>query len=146
MTTPAAAERSQVVHVCLWCVIAVLGEVGLYASYRGHDARFHWFTHFFVGASVALVVMAVVALRTRRAVPLALVWPFLGHVVAMFPDFLFTAGIAHERWMDVFLGHISTHFVPGRNVTWFVVFLVALGSYLAVLARVSPAQRERASW
>ncbi len=137
----AAAPRSSALRVCLWCVIAVLGEVGLYASYRGHDARFHWFTHFFVAASVAFVAMAVVATRTRRPAPLPLVWIFLAHVVAMFPDFLFTAGIAHERWMDVFLGHISTHFVPGRNLTWFVVFLSALAAYLVVLARLPRAER-----
>jgi hypothetical protein len=64
-------------------------------------------------------------------------WPT---VVAMFPDFLFTAGMVHERWIDVFLGHISTHFVPGRNLTWFAVFLAALAVYLAVLARL-PAER-----
>ena len=136
----AAASRSSALRVCSWCVIAVLAEVGLYASYRGHDARFHWFTHYFVGAAVALVAMAMVAVRTRRPVPLPLVWIFLAHVVAMFPDFLFTAGMAHERWMDVFLGHISTHFVPGRNLTWFAVFLAALAAYLAVLARL-PAER-----
>ncbi|MBW3555709.1 MAG: hypothetical protein KY454_02105 [Actinobacteria bacterium] len=143
MTTPVAAEGAgRALRLCLWCVVAVVAEVGLYASYRGHDARFHWFTHFFVGASFALVVMAVVALRRRRAVPVPLVWPFIAHVVAMFPDFLFAAGIAHQRWMDVFLGHISTHFVPGRNLTWFVVFLLALGFYLAVLGRVSPVQED----
>ncbi len=142
MTTPTAAiDRGSKLQLCLWCVIAVLAEVGLYASYRGHDARFHWFTHFFVGASVALVAMAVVAARTRRPVPLALVWIFLAHVVAMFPDFLFSAGIAHQRWMDLFLGHISTHFVPGRNLTWFVVFLAALGAYLVVLACLPRAER-----
>ena len=142
MITPvAAADRSSALRVCLWCGIALLAEVGLYASYRGHDARFHWFTHFFVGASLALVVMALVAARTRRPVPLPLVWPLLGHVVAMFPDFLFAAGIAHQRWMDVFLGHISTHFVPGRNLTWYVVFLACLGAYLAVLDRLRPERR-----
>ncbi|MDP9388091.1 MAG: hypothetical protein M3Q48_09320 [Actinomycetota bacterium] len=140
MTTPVtAAEPGAALRVCLWCVIAVVAEVALFASYRGHDARFHWFTHFFVGASVALVLMAVVAARRRRPVPLPLVWPLLGHVVAMFPDLLFTAGVAHERWMDVFLGHISTHFVPGRNLTWFVVFLAALGAYLVVLGRLRAA-------
>ncbi len=141
-TSLVAAEPRGALRVCLWCVIAVLAEVGLYASYRGHDARFHWFTHFFVGAAVALVVMAVVAARTRSPVPLPLVWSFLTHVVAMFPDFLFAAGLAHYRWMDVFLGHISTHFVPGRNLTWFVVFLVALAAYLVVLARLPVAERE----
>ena len=141
MTTMAGGDRTSALRVCLWCVIAVVAEVGLYASYRGHDARFHWFTHFFVGASVALLVMTAVAARTRRPVPLPLVWPFLAHVVAMFPDFLFSAGIAHQRWMDIFLGHISTHFVPGRNVTWFLVFLLALGAYLAVLARSGTGDR-----
>ncbi len=138
MTTSAGVgeHRSDALRLCLWCVVAVVAEAGLYASYRGHDARFHWFTHFFVGASVALVVMAVVSSCTHRPVPLPLVWPLLAHVVAMLPDFLFTAGIAHERWMDVFLGHISTHFVPGRNFTWFAAFLVALAAYLAVLARL----------
>ncbi|MBW3548956.1 MAG: alpha/beta hydrolase [Actinobacteria bacterium] len=128
MRSPSATLR-----ICLWCVAATLVEVALFVSYRGHDARFHWFTHFFVGASVALVVMALVARRQRRPVAYPLVWPVLGHVVAMFPDLLFAGGEAHAPWMDVFLGHISTHFVPGRNLTWFVVFLAALGLYLTQL-------------
>ena len=141
MTAPASAvERSAALRVCLWCIVAAVAEVGLYVSYRGHDARFHWFTHFFVGSSLALVVMAVVATRTRRPVPLPLVWPFLAHLVAMLPDFLFTAGIAHERWMDVFLGHISSHFVPGRNLTWFAMFLAALAAYVVVVAQLPRAE------
>ncbi len=59
----------------------------------------------------------------------------------MSPDFVFAGGMAHERWMDLFLGHISTHFVPGRNLTWFVAFLVALAAYLAVLAWLPAADR-----
>ena len=137
MTTPtAAAERSTALRVGSGCVIAVLAEIVLYLSYRVHDARFHWFTHFFVGASVALAVMTAVAARTRRPVPLPLLWPFLAHVVAMFPDFLFFGGVAHERWMDLFLGHISTHFIPGRNLTWFVVFVISLTAYVTLLARL----------
>ncbi|MDP8937206.1 MAG: hypothetical protein M3O23_05685, partial [Actinomycetota bacterium] len=114
MSTPAAVPpaTARVLRLCLWCVLAVAVEIALYLSYRGHDARFHWFTHFFVGSAVALLIMSVVALWTGRPVPLPLVWPLLGHLYAMFPDFLFTGGhIAHEPWMDVFLGHISTHFV-----------------------------------
>ena len=133
-------------RICLWCILAVVVEIALYLSYRGHEARFHYATHLFVGASAALVIMSVVAWRRRRPVPYPLVWPVLGHLFAMFPDFLFTAGTAHYRWMDVFLGHISTHFVPGRNLTWAIVYLVALGTYLTVLSRVarpatSPAAR-----
>lgn len=119
--------------VCLWCVLAVLVEIGLFRSYQGHDARFHWFTHFFFGASAALVAMSVVAWQTRRPVPLPLLWLLLGHLVAMTPDFLFTAGIAHRRWMDIFLGHNSSHLVAGRNLTWYVVFAVCLAAYLAVV-------------
>jgi hypothetical protein len=122
--------------VCLWCLLVVLVEIGLYLSYRGHDARFHWLTHFFVGAATALLVMSLLAWRRRCPVPYPLVLPVAAHLVAMFPDFLFTAGIAHFWWMDLFLGHISTHFVPGRNVTWYLIFLAALGLYLAVLSRL----------
>jgi hypothetical protein len=86
-----------------------------------------------VGASAALVVMTPVAWYRRRPVRVPLAWVIAGHLVAMFPDFLFTAGIAHRRWMDVFLGHISTHFVVGRNLTWYLVFAATLGAYLVVL-------------
>jgi hypothetical protein len=139
MKMPSAAqeETGRFLRLCLWCLLAVVVEIALYLSYRGHDARFHWFTHFFVGSAVALLLMSAVALRTRRPVPLPLVWPMLGHLYAMFPDFLFTGGhIAHERWMDVFLGHVSTHFMPGRNLTWYVAFLAAMALCLGVLHRV----------
>ena len=134
---PTTAPR--VVRLCLWCVVAVMVEVGLYLSYRGHDARFHWFTHFFVGSAVALVVMSIVALRTRRPVPVPLVWLLVGHLFAMLPDLAFTGGhVAHEPWMDVFFAHISSHFVPGRNVTWYLVFLAATACYLVILDRLRP--------
>jgi len=128
-------KERRTARICGWCALAVLAEIALYISYRDHDARFHWFTHFFVGASAALILMAVVVARTRRPVPLPLVWPLLGHLFAMFPDFMFTAGVAHQRWMDIFLGHISTHFVAGRNLTWYAVFLASLAVYLGVLDR-----------
>ena len=114
----------------LWCIGAVIVEVALFFSYRGHDARFHWFAHFFVGATVAFLVMALIAHRRRRPVRYPLVWPVLGHLVAMFPDLLFAGGQAHEPWMDLFFGHIRTHFVPGRNLTWYALFLAAVGLYL----------------
>jgi hypothetical protein len=136
---PASIETGRGLRVCLACVVAALAEVALYASYRGHEARFHWFTHFFVGASAALLLMAPVAARSRTPVELPVVWAVLGHLYAMFPDFLFVAGIAHRRWMDVFLGHLSTHFVPGRNLTWYVVFVASLALYLSILARTRPA-------
>ena len=140
-TTPRRSSLSRL-RVCGWCAVAVLAEIGLYLSYRGHDARFHWFTHFFVGSSAALVVMTAVTLRQRRAAPLPLVWLLLGHLVAAFPDVLFLFGIAHQRWMDIFLGHVSTHFMPGRNTTWYAAFLVALAAYLITLDRLAVAGRD----
>ena len=137
-TSAAPLSTTRALRVCLWCAAAALVEVALYLSYRHHDGRFHWFTHFFIGASAALLVMTIVAVRTRRPVPYPLVGIVLGHLFAMFPDFLFEAGTAHYRWMDVFLGHLTSHFVPGRNWTWYVVFLVALGAYLATLDRLRP--------
>jgi membrane protein implicated in regulation of membrane protease activity len=54
----------------------------------------------------------------------------------MLPDFLFLwFSIIHQNWMDVFLWHIGAHFVPGRNITWYVIFLLALATYLLVLRR-----------
>lgn len=139
MNASPPAKTPRVARLCLLCAAAVVVEIGLYLSYRGHDARFHWFTHFLVGSAVTLVIMCVVALRARRPVPVPLVWLLLGHLFAMLPDLAFTGGhVAHEAWMDVFLGHVSTHFVPGRNLTWYLVFLVATACYLGVLDRLRP--------
>ncbi|MGH3845770.1 MAG: hypothetical protein ACRDS0_30760 [Pseudonocardiaceae bacterium] len=121
----------------LGAAVTVATEVELYASYQAHEARFHWFTHFFVGGATALVLMAVAVVQRRRPVPLPGLWVILGHLIAMFPDFLFSAGIPHRHWMDVFLGHLSTHFMPGRNLTWYLVFLAALAGYLAVVTRIA---------
>lgn len=113
----------------------VLVELALYFSYRVHSARFHWATHFLVGASAALVAIAVWAWVTQRPVRHPALWIMVGHLYAMFPDFLFEAGHPHEWWMEVFLLHIRSHFVPGRNVFWLAVFLTALALYLVVLDR-----------
>ncbi len=135
MTTSGLMLDRRGLRFCAWCVVAVAVEVAFYLSYRGHDARFHWFTHFFVGASVALLVMAAVTLRIHRPVPLPLVWIVLAHAFAMFPDFLFVGGHVHEHWMDVFFGHLSAHYMPGRNLTWYVVFLACLALYLFAIDR-----------
>jgi len=113
----------------------VVVEVLLYVSYRSHDARFHWLTHFLAGASTALVLMAAWTWFRRRPAPFPLVWVVVAHLFAMVPDLLFRAGVAHEWWMDLFLLHIRSHFVPGRNLTWLVVFGFALTAYLVTVDR-----------
>jgi len=126
--------------LCGYCALFVLAEVLLYASYRHHDARFHWFLHFFVGASAALWLMALVAWRRRAAVPYPSLWILAGHLFAMTSDFLFlVSSIIHQDWMDVFLLHIRAHFIPGRNLSWYLIFLLSFSAYLKVVASLSPA-------
>ncbi len=124
-----------------WLLLVAV-EVALYASYRSHDARFHWSTHFLVGGAVALGGMAAYARLRRRPARLPALWILAAHLFAMFPDFLFEAGHPHEWWMEVFFLHIRSHFVPGRNLFWLAVFLLALAAYLAVLERYGREEAE----
>ena len=117
-------------------VAALAVEVVLYRSYLAGDGSFHWFTHFFAGTSLVLLIMTVVTLRRRRPVPVPLLWLVIGHLVAMGPDLLFVKEIAHRRWMDVFVAHNVSHFIPGRNLTWYLIFLACLAAYLSVLSYV----------
>ncbi len=125
----------------LVALLAICAGVGLYVTYQAHEARYHWFTHFFIGASVGLIAMSVWIAEEKRRVPYPAIWIFAGHAVAMAPDFLFAFGIPHQRWMDVFLGHLSALSVPGHNLTWYAVFLVTLAGYLTADARLR-AQRD----
>ena len=110
---------------------AALGaEVVLYWFYVNGDGAFHWFTHFFAGTSAALVVMTILVMTRHCPVRLPLLWLIAGHVVAMGPDVLFVHEMAHRRWMDVFIAHNVSHFIPGRNVTWYAIFLACLATYL----------------
>ena len=107
-------------------------EVLLYLSYQHHDARFHWFLHFFVGTSAALIAMAVLTFWSARPVRFPLLWLLMGHLIAMLPDILWNLQVLpHQPWMDVYLLHISSHFMPGRNWTWYIIFLVCLAVYLS---------------
>ena len=111
----------------------IVAEIVLYAIYSDQQASFHWFTHFLVGGSVALLGFCIWIMTTHRSVGWPLLWVYLAHIFAMVPDFLYNyAHIPHKPWMDVFMGHLSSHFIPGRNWTWYVVFMLTLGIYLAL--------------
>lgn len=129
------APRSRLPALVSWCALAAGVDIILYISYFAHQHRFRWLTHLFVGSSVALLVMSVVAWRTGRPVRLPLVWLIVGHLFGIVPDLLFKEGAEHRRWMDVFLGHLSTHFVPGHNWTWYTILLASLALYLWVSRR-----------
>lgn len=126
--------------------VAALGiaEALLFASYRGHEASFHWATHLLIGLSAAAVTnLAWLALKgapARWQVLSILAW----HLYAMFPDLLFSAGIPHHAWMNVFLGHISSHYLPGGAYTWLFVALVLSALYAIFLSGWLAARRSEA--
>jgi hypothetical protein len=115
-----------------------MAELLLYLSYQHHDSRFHWFLHFFAGTSAALIVMTLVTYWSNRTILFPFLWVLIGHTVAMFPDILWSAELLpHQHWMDIFVFHISSHFIPGRNWTWYVIFLLCLALYLYARQRQS---------
>lgn len=111
----------------------VVAELVIFLSYQHSDGRFHWFLHFFVGATVTLTALAAQTWWSGRVLRYPLLWVLLGHLLAMIPDLLF-AIMPHQPWMDLFLVHVSAHFMPGRNWTWYALFLLSLAGYLAARA------------
>ena len=114
--------------------LLVVAEIALYASYDVHDARFHWATHFLVALAFASLVLLVRLLVTGVPGPRLLLPAVLGfHLFAMFPDILFRGGVPHYRWMDVFLGHITVHYLPGGDGSWLIIALTSLGLFVGAL-------------
>lgn len=126
-------------------VVLVAAEVLLLRSYGAHDARFHWATHFLVGLAFAALWCLARLVLTGAPGPRWLLMTVLGfHLYAMLPDLLFRGGVPHYRWMDVFLGHVAAHYVPGGDLTWFVVAAVCSGLYAAALTAWLRARRAEA--
>jgi hypothetical protein len=134
-----ALEESWMKAPVVWqLVLFATAEVLLYLSYQHHDTRFHWFLHFFVGTSAAFGVMTLITYWSNRTILFPFLWLLVGHVIAMFPDILWSAELLpHQAWMDIFVLHISSHFIPGRNWTWYVIFLLCLALYLYVRQKVT---------
>jgi pimeloyl-ACP methyl ester carboxylesterase len=127
-------------------VLLVGAELALYASYDVHDARFHWATHFLVGLAFASLVLLARLLLTGVPGPRLLLPMVLGfHLFAMLPDLLFRGGVPHYRWMDVFLGHVAAHYLPGGDGSWLVIALLCLGLYAAALTAWIRARRAEAA-
>lgn len=134
-----ALEESWMKAPVVWqLALFATAEVLLYLSYQHHDTRFHWFLHFFVGTSAAFGVMTLITYWSNRTILFPFLWLLVGHVIAMFPDILWSAELLpHQAWMDIFVLHISSHFIPGRNWTWYVIFLLSLALYLYVRQKVT---------
>ena len=140
--TPEAAYRPlRPASLAVQLVVLLVGEVLIYRSYSGYDALFHYSTHLLVGVLAAAVVLLGYLLLMGRPAPGQVLIVLGAHLVAMAPDVLFRGGIPHDAWMDVFLGHVASHFIPGGDETWLVLALLAYGAYLAVLAAWLRARR-----
>lgn len=108
----------------------------LLARYVQQEAGFHWATHVLVGLSVWALVNGL-WLGLKGAPARVQVLSILGwHLLALVPDLLFSRGhVPHDDWMDVFLGHISAHGVPGGMYAWLLVALTMSGLYALLLGR-----------
>jgi hypothetical protein len=124
-------------------VVPVAVLVVLLAVYLSLDVQIHWFLHLFLGGSAALLVATAVGLSTGRfgsALPIVTI----GAVINAIPDVLYLYfHVAHQPWMDVFTWHVEAHFMPGFPVSWYLIFLLALGVYFVtqVVPRTRPALR-----
>lgn len=118
----------------LQLIVLTAAEVGLYQAYSVHDSRFHYATHLLVAliaTSAFQAVYLLLAARPARGQILSL----LGfHLLAMWPDLVFRAGVPHYRWMDpISLFHISSHYLPGGDNSWLVLGASAATGYVALL-------------
>jgi hypothetical protein len=127
-----------------WQLVAVaLGEALVLTAYRFTDSLFHWSTHLLVGLTAAAVYnLLVLSIRSRPA-PGQLVSILAAHLVAMAPDVVFPFGIPHLLWMDVFLVHISAHYLPGGDVGWLVIAFTVTTVYVAILSMWLQARARR---
>ncbi len=139
-------SRLAMVKRTLEVSVVLVVEALLYLDYRRGDGTFHYYTHLFAGATLALLLMTVAARHWRRPIRVPFLAVLGGHLLAMGPDALYVRDMAHQRWMDVFVAHNVSHFIPGRNVTWYLLFLAALSLYLttAPLGFAQRAQEEHA--
>lgn len=121
--------------LALQLIVLIAAEAGLYATYSAHDARFHWATHFLVAMTVSALFLLTGLLVTGVPRPRFLLLVVLGvHLFAMAPDIFFRAGAPHQLWMDVFLGHITVHSLPGGDLSWLLIALGATVAYVSALA------------
>lgn len=124
----------------------VLAELALFGSYDVHDARFHWATHFLVALAFTSLLLLARLLLTGASGPRYLLLTVLGfHLFAMAPDLLFRGGVPHYRWMDLFLGHVAAHYLPGGDGSWLAIALTLTAVYVAALTAWLRARRAEAA-
>jgi hypothetical protein len=132
----AGAERPLTRATLLWqLVVLVVVELLLYITYSAHDARFHYATHLLVGIGVAALWQSLFLAVSGRPARFQLLAPLGFHLLAMWPDLVFRAGVPHYWWMAyAALGHVSSHYMPGGDLAWLIVGLLFAGGYALQLS------------
>ncbi|GAC1326284.1 MAG: hypothetical protein NVSMB13_10930 [Mycobacteriales bacterium] len=92
-------------------------------AYITRGTAWHLLVHSALGFGLGLAAGALVSSARGRPVP-GLGWAVIGQAVSIAPDVAFLyLRLPHQRWMDVFVGHISIHTAPQP-------LLVAVGVFL----------------
>jgi hypothetical protein len=121
--------------------VPLLIEALFLQRYAAEAASWHWYVHLFAGATLALVLMTAWSRRHGRAVRFPLVWVVLAHLYAAIPDLLIPENVPHQRWQNVFAGHVAAHYLPGGGATWLTIAALALAGYLLALDRLRQPRR-----
>lgn len=102
-----------------------------------------WTQHWLAGAGIAALALAARRAVTGTDAAQPLLWIITGQLAAVAPDALLRAGVAHHRWMDVFILHVTTDAARRTVLPALVLLLLAVAVYAAT-SRL-PSSRTRGS-
>lgn len=121
----AAIAHRRWLHL-LGLMLFIVIEGYAYRRYVLLGSQFHFWLHTLFGATVGMTLATALQLvRPHLRVP-GLAIGAVAHLWSAFPDVLFIGvGAVHQRWMDVFAGHISVHFIPQPIVSSAGLLLIA---------------------
>lgn len=119
----------------------VVLEGALARAYVVRGTAWHLLLHSSIGFGLGLAAGGLVAAGRDRPTR-GLAWAVAGQVVSVTPDVLFLyLRLPHQRWMDVFVGHISIHTGPQPLLVGVGMFLLGGWAWwLAGEGRPIPAQ------
>lgn len=92
-------------------------QVALLLGYSAFRTTWHFLLHSTLGFAAGLAAAALLTAATRRPTR-PLLAALAGQALSVAPDVMFRMlRMAHVRWMDVFVAHITVHTAPARLLT-----------------------------
>lgn len=87
-------------------------ELLLWRGYASFRTTWHFLLHTGLGVGAGLSAAALLSAARRRPTR-GLAWGLGGQLLSVAPDVMFRMlRMPHERWMDVFIAHITIHTSP----------------------------------